>query len=208
MGRGGGQFGGSRDGGPFGRGGRGGGGDGLRMGRMVGDGDLRLIVLALTEKQPRHGYDVIKALEEMTSGSYSPSPGVVYPTLTFLEEGGFVTSASEGNKKVYSITDAGIAHLTAHRALSDAIIAKLTFIGRRIADARGWFDREDEGRGATRGDRDIEGVVSELNAARRALKAAIAAVIGESEDEQRRVADILMRAAAEARVNKAGAVDL
>ena len=84
--------------GPFGHGfrggGRGGGGDFLRAGRMLGDGDLRLIALLLLEEQPRHGYDIIRALEERSSGSYSPSPGVVYPTLTFLEEAGYVTSAS------------------------------------------------------------------------------------------------------------------
>ena len=87
--------------GPFGhgfRGGRGGGGrDGFRSGRMLGDGDLRLIALLLIEEQPRHGYDIIRALEERTSGAYSPSPGVVYPTLTYLEEAGYATSATEGS---------------------------------------------------------------------------------------------------------------
>ena len=94
--------------GPFGHGfrggGRGGRGDMFRTGRMLADGDLRLITLALLDEAPRHGYDIIKALEERSSGAYSPSPGVVYPTLTFLEEAGFATSASEGNKKVFSIT--------------------------------------------------------------------------------------------------------
>src|SRR5947209_2749977 len=73
----------------------------LRGGRMLADGDLRLIVLVLLEDSPRHGYDVIKALEERSGGIYSPSPGVVYPTLTYLEEAGYATAASEGNKRVY-----------------------------------------------------------------------------------------------------------
>ncbi|WP_296742133.1 PadR family transcriptional regulator, partial [Mesorhizobium sp.] len=79
-GRGGGGF------GPFGGrgGGRGGPGDMFRAGRMLADGDLKLITLSLLAEAPRHGYDIIKALEERTSGIYSPSPGVVYPTLTFL----------------------------------------------------------------------------------------------------------------------------
>lgn len=184
-------------GGPFGgRGPMGGrGGDGFRMGRMVGDGDLRLIVLSLLEKQPRHGYDVIKAVEELTSGSYSPSPGVVYPTLTFLEEAGHAASATEGNKKVYSITAAGAAHLEANRAETDAVIDNLARIGRRFADARAWFGRDERDPRGPRGDRDIEGVVPELNDARRSLKAAIASAIGQPEVEQRRIADILKKAA-------------
>ncbi|MCX5516125.1 PadR family transcriptional regulator [Kaistia algarum] len=183
--------------GPFGHGPRGGrgGDDGFRMGRMVADGDLRLIVLSLIEKQPRHGYDIIKAIEELTSGSYSPSPGVVYPTLTFLEEAGHATAASEGNKKVYSITEAGKAHLDANRAGVDAVLDHLARIGSRMAQAKAWFGRgEDEPRGE-RPDRDIPGVVPELNDARRALKSAIASRIGESPEEQRRVAAILLKAA-------------
>jgi len=75
----------------------------VRAGRMLADGDLKLITLSLLAEAPRHGYDIIKALEERTSGIYSPSPGVVYPTLTFLEEAGYAASAADGNKKVFSI---------------------------------------------------------------------------------------------------------
>src|SRR3954462_11675737 len=78
----------------------------MRGGKMLADGDLRLIVLVLLEEAPRHGYDIIKALEQRSSGIYSPSPGVVYPTLTYLEEANYATAASEGNKRVYSITEA------------------------------------------------------------------------------------------------------
>ena len=73
-----------------------GGGDMIRAGRMLATGDLRLIALALIAEQPRHGYEIIKVLEEKTAGWYSPSPGIVYPTLTFLEEAGYVTAQSEG----------------------------------------------------------------------------------------------------------------
>ena len=98
-----GRFGGRSPGfGPFGhgmRGGHGGPGAMLRAGRMFGDGDLKLITLALLAETPRHGYDIIKALEERSSGFYAPSPGVVYPTLTFLEEAGYVSSASRATRR-------------------------------------------------------------------------------------------------------------
>src|ERR1044072_8962586 len=81
-----GRFGGKGPG--FGPGQEGGGGDWFRVGRMLAQGDLKLLALALIAEQPRHGYELIKLIEEKTSGWYSPSPGVVYPTLTFLEEAG------------------------------------------------------------------------------------------------------------------------
>src|SRR5215469_8387832 len=87
------------------RGGRGGHG---RRGRVFDQGDLRLVMLAMIAEQPRHGYDIIKALEEMTGGEYSPSPGVVYPTLTLLMEQGLADAAdAEGGKKLYAATAAG-----------------------------------------------------------------------------------------------------
>src|SRR5271165_6028292 len=101
-------------GGPGGRGGR-----LFRAGKMLADGDLRLLVLALLADEPRHGYDIIKALEERSHGMYSPSPGVVYPTLTYLEEAGFATATSEGNKKTYAITPAGRTHLDENREIVD-----------------------------------------------------------------------------------------
>ncbi|MCX5496943.1 PadR family transcriptional regulator [Kaistia dalseonensis] len=196
-------------GGGFGRGPFGGrGGDGFRIGRMVADGDLRLIVLSLLEKTPRHGYDVIKAIEELTSGSYSPSPGVIYPTLTFLEEAGQATATTEGNKKVYAITDAGKAHLNENRVGVEAVLDHLARIGKRIAQARAWFGRDEDGPRGERPDRDIPDVIPAMNEARRALKGAIASRIGDDEAEQQRVADILQRAAEEIMRGKAGGIDL
>ena len=95
-------------------GGRHGGGmnpDDLRAGRMLAQGDLRLVALALIAQAPRHGYEIIKLVEEKTADWYSPSPGIVYPTLTYLEEAGYVTGSSEGSKKLYTITDEGRAFL-------------------------------------------------------------------------------------------------
>ncbi|WEK52779.1 MAG: PadR family transcriptional regulator [Candidatus Kaistia colombiensis] len=178
------------------------GGDGFRVGRMVADGDLRLVVLSLLAETPRHGYDIIKAIEELTSGSYSPSPGVIYPTLNFLEEAGHATACSQGNKKVYSISAAGSTHLAESRATVDAILDHLDRIGRRIAQAREWFGRGEATARDDRPDRDIPGVIPEMNDARRALKAALASKIGSPSIEQHRVVEILLRAVAEIRAEQ------
>src|SRR2546430_6543104 len=105
-----------------------GGGDMIRAGRMLAHGDLRLIALALIAEQPRHGYDIIKQLEERTSGWYSPSPGIVYPTLTYLEEAGHLTSQADGAKKLYTITDEGRSYLEENRAFVDAVLDRLAAI--------------------------------------------------------------------------------
>jgi DNA-binding PadR family transcriptional regulator len=92
----------------FGRGGFFGG----RGGRMFGHGDLRLVLLSLIAEKPRHGYDLIRAIEEKFGGAYAPSPGAVYPTLTLLEEQDYIVAeAKSGTKKLYQITDAGRAFL-------------------------------------------------------------------------------------------------
>ncbi len=128
------------------RGGRGGwGGGAFRVGKMLADGDLRLIVLALLEEGPRHGYEIIKALEEKSSGIYSPSPGVVYPTLTYLEEVGYATAIAEGAKKVYSITDAGRAHLKQNREVADLALSGIEKFGRKMAQARTWWEGQRHG---------------------------------------------------------------
>ncbi len=130
----------------FGFGGRHGfgGGDMIRAGRMLATGDLRLIALALIAEQPRHGYEIIKVLEEKTAGWYSPSPGIVYPTLTFLEEAGYVTAETEGAKKLYTITDEGRAHLDQNRDFVDAVLERLAAVGSKIARVRRRFGRDDE----------------------------------------------------------------
>jgi DNA-binding PadR family transcriptional regulator len=110
--------------------------DWLRVGRMLAHGDLKLLALALIEQQPRHGYELIKLIEERTSGAYSPSPGVVYPTLTFLEEAGHVTAESEGSKKTYAITAPGREYLQENRQIADMILERLSAIGEKFARRR------------------------------------------------------------------------
>jgi DNA-binding PadR family transcriptional regulator len=113
-----------------------GGGDMIRAGRMLAQGDLRLIALALIAEQPRHGYEIIKVLEDKTAGWYSPSPGIVYPTLTYLEEAGYVTAQAEGAKKLYSITDEGRAHLDENRDFVDAVLERFASIGEKVTRMR------------------------------------------------------------------------
>jgi DNA-binding PadR family transcriptional regulator len=126
-----------------GRGDRGGSGDWFRVGRMLAQGDLKLLALALIAEQPRHGYELIKLIEEKTSGCYSPSPGIIYPTLTFLEEAGYVTAESEGAKKRYTITEEGRAHLEENRDIADMVLGRLTMIGEKLARRRRAWERRD-----------------------------------------------------------------
>jgi DNA-binding PadR family transcriptional regulator len=119
---------------PFGHGrhGRGGGGGRSGLGRFFAHGDLRLVVLHLIAEKPRHGYEIIKAIEERVGGAYSPSPGVIYPTLTLLEELGHVTvgAAAEGGRKLHEITLEGLAFLDANRPALDALLARMDEAGR------------------------------------------------------------------------------
>src|SRR5215471_19962072 len=101
-------------GGMFGMGGgrfrHGSGGRGVRIGRVLDHGDLRYVLLRLIAEKPRHGYELIKAIEEKFGGMYSPSPGVIYPTLILLEELGHLRPETGGGaKKLYSITEEGTA---------------------------------------------------------------------------------------------------
>ena len=85
---------------------------GRRSRRMFESGELRLVLLKLIGDEPRHGYDLIRAIEELTGGEYAPSPGVVYPTLTLLQDMGLIEEApGEGPRKPFQVTDEGRAHL-------------------------------------------------------------------------------------------------
>jgi DNA-binding PadR family transcriptional regulator len=134
--------GGGRHGGGHG-GGRGFGdeGDG-RIGRFLMQGDLRLVVLALVEKEPRHGYEIIKHIEDMTYGFYAPSPGVIYPTLTYLEEAGYVVAEQDGNKKRYAITEEGQAHLGENRSVATTILDRLSHLAERVRQRQERRDRD------------------------------------------------------------------
>ncbi|HRY05395.1 MAG TPA: PadR family transcriptional regulator [Beijerinckiaceae bacterium] len=101
--------------------------------RMFDSGELRLVLLKLISDQPRHGYDLIRAIEEMTGGAYAPSPGVVYPTLTMLEDMGHIDEQkSEGARKAFAITAEGAAHLESNKAEVDAILARLASLAAEL----------------------------------------------------------------------------
>ncbi|HWF77768.1 MAG TPA: PadR family transcriptional regulator [Caulobacteraceae bacterium] len=106
---------------------------GRRAHRVFDQGDLRFVMLKLISEQPRHGYEIIKAIEEKVGGAYSPSPGVIYPTLTLLEELGYVTvEAAEGGKKLYRITEAGDAALEEKKAVVDGIFRRMADLNERF----------------------------------------------------------------------------
>src|SRR5471030_70396 len=108
------------------RGGRGEGRHGERVQRLFEHGDLRRVLLALVAKKPSHGYELIKAIEEASSGLYVPSPGVIYPTLTLLEEQDFLEAVATGNgRKSYQLTEAGKTELAQHQDAVDVIFARL-----------------------------------------------------------------------------------
>jgi DNA-binding PadR family transcriptional regulator len=111
----------------FGDGSQGFGGRGRRRrGRMFDSGELRLVLLRLISEEPRHGYDLIRAIEELTGGEYAPSPGVIYPTLTLLQDMGLIEEApGDGARKPFQATDAGREHLKEKEDEVDAIFERL-----------------------------------------------------------------------------------
>ena len=97
-----------------------------RVGRFLEHGDLRFVVLALIAEQPRHGYELIKALEDRTGGAYRPSPGVIYPLLSLLEDEGFIRPVeAEAGRKLFQITDEGKAALEQNRAGVDEVFGRM-----------------------------------------------------------------------------------
>jgi DNA-binding PadR family transcriptional regulator len=156
--------------------------------RRLSSADLQLLILVLLEGQAAHGYELIKTIEERSGGFYSPSPGMIYPALTFLEEVGYAQSEHESTRKLYRITSEGRSHLSDHRVTADAILDALTRIGRRMDDVRDAFAGVGE----------VDGWASdELHRARHRLKHALHRKRGCHAKEARRIAKILDHAAAE-----------
>jgi DNA-binding PadR family transcriptional regulator len=161
--------------------------DDIRAGRMLAQGDLRLIALAFIAKAPRHGYEIIKLVEEQTADWYSPSPGTVYPTLTYLEEAGYVTASAEGSKKLYTITDEGRAYLVTNRAVADLILARLTAVGERARRVRRASDDRRDGRR----------LPTLVEAALAHLRETVGKRLQDDADAEARLVEILARAAAD-----------
>src|SRR5580658_211889 len=175
---------GGRHGGGFGEGGE----DLMRARRMLVQGDLRLIALSFIAEAPRHGYEIIKLLEEKTADWYSPSPGIVYPTLTYLEEAGYVTASTEGSKKLYTITDEGRSYLESNRDLVDVVLDRLAALGERV---NRW-------RRAARGDREDRQTLPPLvEAALDHLRATLSKRLDDDAEAETRLVEILVRTDAE-----------
>jgi DNA-binding PadR family transcriptional regulator len=105
-------------------------GRGRRRKRVLDSGELRLVLLKLIADQPRHGYDLIRAVEELTEGRYAPSPGVIYPTLTMLQDMGLIEeAAADGARKVFAVTGEGEAHLAERAEEVEALFARLAELG-------------------------------------------------------------------------------
>lgn len=166
-----------------------GGSDGtheLRSGRKLGAADLQLLLLALLAEQPRHGYELIKAIEAHSKGFYVPSPGVIYPSLKYLEEAGYVLAEADGPRKHCALTEPGRHHLAANRLRADALLAQLAAVGVRMESARRAFVASD----ATL-ERNERGFISALEDARRAIKQALAGLEWAPEADQFRAAALL-----------------
>jgi DNA-binding PadR family transcriptional regulator len=154
-------------------------------GRRFAGEELQLLLLSLLADKASHGYELIKALEARSDGFYQPSPGVVYPALTFLEERGDVVGEAEGNRKSYSLTPAGQQRLAAERERADELLAGLAHMARKMRHLRGALAEE--------AGEDVW--LPEFVAARRALKRALLKKSDAAPAEQKRVAAILERAA-------------
>jgi len=177
----------------------------MRAARMLASGDLRLIILALLSEKPRHGYEIIKAVEEHSSGIYTPSPGMVYPALTYLEEMGHALSESEGAKKLYRITEAGSAYLGENRASVEETLDQMARFGRRVADFQKRYSEEAEE--AEDAEADVRGGIKsewrqakmEFRELRGELKSILYEKIDAAPEERKRIATILRKAIEEMR---------
>lgn len=164
------------------------GGDGVPGGKKLSSTDLQLVVLTLLERQPAHGYELIRTIEEHSGGFYVPSPGVIYPALTLLEETGHAAVEQAGSRKLYRVTDEGRLHLRANRASAEATLEALSRIGSRMEQVREAFAGLDA--------LDPE-AADELHRVRHGLKHALRHSLDCTPSEARQVIIIVKRATAE-----------
>ena len=166
--------------GPWGWRGKG-GGCGPREGRMFDGGELKLVILALIAEKPRHGYEIIKELGDRVGGDYSPSPGVVYPTLTMLEEMGYAkASQDDQGRKLYAVTPEGEKALADSKAEVDGIFARFAgseddaerpgfgSVVRAMLNLRAAVKLRLRGRAATQAE--VQAIVDALDAAAKAIE--------------------------------------
>lgn len=167
----------------------------LLKGRRFSSADVQIMLLGLVAQQPRHGYELIKALEQLSMGAYKPSPGMIYPALGALQKRGYVCSVPEGNKKCFHPTDAGRAYLEACREQGDMLFGGLAHLGRKISWVRRALAGQPPELGADGSDRQT-GWLPEYVEARDAMRRELIKSSGATPAEQRRVAAILRQAVA------------
>ena len=170
----------------------------MRTAKMLASGDLQLIILRLLSEKPCHGYEIIKAVEEHSSGVYTPSPGMVYPALTYLEEMGYAVAAAEGTKKLFTITGEGTEYLSKHRVAADDIWNQLAIFGRKLANFRKQYAEDEDvadhfGSGSSAAHGEWQQMKAEFRGLRDELKAAIYQKLNSSMEEKKRVLEILRR---------------
>ncbi|MDR3508103.1 MAG: PadR family transcriptional regulator [Caulobacteraceae bacterium] len=181
-------------GGPHGGGGRGGfwrgggGPDDFGRGRKLSSEALQLLLLGLLENGPAHGYELMRRLEEHSGGYYSPSPGMIYPALAYLDDAGEIVAEAQGNRKSYRLTPQGEHRLNQNRDVFDAHMSSLGQIGSRMQEVRDAFTGLHDQDPAAAND---------LHEARHRLKQALYQKRGCSPEEARRIADALNRLADE-----------
>jgi DNA-binding PadR family transcriptional regulator len=171
------------------------GGRAFGMGRKLASVDLQLLILGLLAEKPSYGYEIIKALEERSKGFYIPSPGMVYPALTYLEEIGHATVEADGARKLYRITASGQEHLEANRDTAEDLFTQFTRVGERMDRVRRAMHAQETEEDISvnherRGSKDF-------HRARKELKLALLDKWDSSPEEQQRIAAILNRATAE-----------
>jgi DNA-binding PadR family transcriptional regulator len=158
--------------------------DALRV-RKFSSEDLQIMLLSLLEEGASHGYDLIRALEQRSEGAYSPSPGMVYPALTYIQDLGLADVTVDGNKKSYRLSGAGLERLAAVRGRAAQLFAALLHLARKTQYLRG----------AMAGEAADSAWLPQFVEARLALKHALMMKSGASHEEQRRIVAILERAA-------------
>jgi DNA-binding PadR family transcriptional regulator len=184
------------------------GGPGMKPGRVLTSEDLHLIILAMISETPSHGYEIIKSIERRSSGIYTPSPGMIYPALTYLEEASFAVSEVEGAKKRYRITEAGSEHLAKNREHVDALLEQLTLWGQKISHFRDQMAQDeaaDERWGGSPREqqrKEWRELKAEFHELRRELKSALFEKLSASLGEKKRVLAVLKKAIQEIRAGK------
>jgi len=179
-------------------------GQSFRSGRKLSSADLQLVILALISEKPRHGYEIIKALDDLSHGFYVPSPGIIYPSLTYLEEAGHAVVEVEGARKLYRVTAAGRSHLVEHRDIADATIAQIERAGLKMERLREAVAEDDHGRRGRHGRRHrgrhgLRDAETVLGRSRAALKSVLFDLRAVTTEEEARIAEILDRTTAEIR---------